>query len=149
MKKLIVLLMSFLLVSFFTGQSFADETKIESSALTGEQLVGLNVDDLEGQHAGIIRDVKFNAETGKINYVIIGKSLLGIGEDRFALPLEALSIHDEEGSLAATLIVPEVRLIGAPTIAVDESEEAFGDRLQKYYCSAPELEGSMSGLRQC
>jgi sporulation protein YlmC with PRC-barrel domain len=149
MKKLIVLLMSFLLVSFFTGQSFADETKIESSALTGEQLVGLNVDDLEGQHAGIIRDVKFNAETGKINYVIIGKSLLGIGEDRFALPLEALSIHDEEGSLAATLIVPEVRLIGAPTIAVDESEESFGDRLQKYYCSAPELEGSMSGLRQC
>jgi len=149
MKKLIVLLLSIVAVSLLTGLSYAGETIMTENTLTAEQLVGLNVNDLEGNHAGIIRDVNFNKETGKVNYVILGKSLLGIGEDKFAVPLEALNINDEEGSLTATLIVSEETLLAAPAITADESDEVFKDRLQRYYCSAPELEGSMAGLRQC
>lgn len=149
MKKLIVLLVSILVVSVLTGQSYAGEIMMTGSSLTAEQLIGLNVNDQEGKHAGTIRDVNFNKETGKINYVLLGKSLLGIGEEKFAVPLEVLNINDEEGNLTATLIVSEETLLAAPAVTADESDEVFQERLLRYYCSAPELDGSKAGLRQC
>jgi sporulation protein YlmC with PRC-barrel domain len=149
MKKLIMLLVSILAVALFTGTSFAGEAKTEDSAFTVKQLIDLNVNDLEGKHVGKIRDVNLNTETSEINYVILGKSLLGIGEDKFAVPLEALKIQNSEGSVTATLIVSEIRLISAPTIGVGESDGAFGDRLQNYYCEAPDLGDNIDGSKRC
>jgi sporulation protein YlmC with PRC-barrel domain len=149
MKKLIMLLVSILVVALFTGTSFAGEAKTVDSAFTVKQLIGLNVNDLEGNHVGKIRDVNLNTETSEINYLILGKSLLGIGEDKFAVPLEALKIQNAEGSVTATLIVSEIRLISAPTIGVGESDGAFGNRLQNYYCEAPEFDESFISQARC
>jgi len=144
-----MLLVSILAVALFTGTSFAGEAKTEESAFTVKQLIGLNVNDLEGKHVGKIRDVNLNTETSEINYIILGKSLLGIGEDKFDVPLEALKIQNAEGSVTATLIVSEIRIISAPTIGVGETDEAFGDRLQNYYCEAPEFDESFISQARC
>lgn len=149
MKKLIILLISILAVALFSGQSLADETKLESSAYTAEQLIGLNVDNLEGKHVGKIRDVNLNSETGEINYVILGKSLLGIGEDKFAVPLEALKIQNAEESVNATLIVSEFMVITAPSIDAGESDEEFRGNLLNHYCGAPEFDEGMSVPKIC
>jgi sporulation protein YlmC with PRC-barrel domain len=122
MKKLIILLISILAVALFSGQSIAAETKLESSTYTADQLIGLNVDNLEGKHVGIIRDVNLNSETGKIDIVIIGKSLLGIGEDKFEVPVESLNIENFKESVRVTLIVPEMTLLAAPIIASSETK---------------------------
>jgi len=127
----------------------ANETKAESNAYTAEQLIGLNVDNVEGRHIGIIRDVNLNSATGEISYVILGKSLLGIGEDKFAVPLEALNIQDDEINVVATLIVSETKLLNAPDIEVGESNEEFRGRLQNYYCEAPEFGGGIVGSEKC
>ena len=149
MKKLIILMISILAVALFSGQSLADETKLESSAYTADQLIGLNVDNLEGKHVGKIRNVNLNSETGEVNYVILGKSLLGIGEDTFAVPLEALKIQNTEKSLSATLTVSEIELLAAPSIAAGESDEAFRIRLQNYYCVTPESVEGIAGVKKC
>jgi len=149
MKKLIMLLVSILTVALFTGISFAGEAETEDSAFTVNQLIGLSVNDLEGKHVGKIRDVNLNTETSEINYVILGKSLLGIGEDKFAVPLEALKIQNAEGNVTATLIISEIRLISAPIIGVGESDGAFGDRLQNYYCEVPNLGDDINVSKRC
>lgn len=150
MKNLSMLLMAILAITLFSGQSFANETMMKSSDYNAKQLIGLNVNNLDGAHVGKIRDVNLNGETGEINYVILGKSLLGIGEDStYAIPLKALTIENEEGSITATLVVSKIRLLGAPSIITGESDEDFKDRLQKYYCAAPELGNGMYGPKEC
>jgi sporulation protein YlmC with PRC-barrel domain len=124
MKKLMVLVMLIMAVAFFTGNSFAGETTMgkqmpaltESSTYTADQLIGLHVNNLEGRYVGKIRDVNLNSETGQINYVTLGKSLFGIGEDTFLkVPLDALKIQNDDGSVSATLIVSEITLLAAST----------------------------------
>ena len=150
MKKLIVILVSIVAVALFTGQSFADGNLIKNSTYTSEQLIGRNVDNLDGEHVGKIRDVNFNADTGEINYVILGKSLLGIGEDtKSAVPLEALEIQNDDESVTVTLVVSEFKLLGAPSITTNESDADFRNRLQEYYCASPEFGEGTDGLKQC
>ena len=150
MKKLFVLLVSIMTVALFAGQSFAGETMMKSSAYTADQLIGLNVKDLNGDHAGKIRDINMNEGTGEINYVILGKSLLGIGEDTTsAVPLEALKIQNDEENVTVTLIVSEFRLLGAPSMTTNESDAGFRNRLQEYYCASPEFGQGTVGLKQC
>ncbi len=134
MKKQIILLISILAVALFSSQSFAGEIVKAASTYTATQLIGLEVDNLEGKHLGIIRDINLAAATGEINYVVLGKSMLGIGEDtRVAVPLEALEIKNIDGGLTATFNVSEPKLISGPKIIPGESVEDFKDRLQKYY----------------
>jgi sporulation protein YlmC with PRC-barrel domain len=149
MKNLIMALIAILAVALFSGQSFADEILMESNTYTTDQLIGLNVNNQEGKHVGKIRDVNLNSETGEINYVILGKSMLGIGEDRFAVPLEVIDIQNNQGSVSATLIVSEIRMLTAPRIAVGESNEEFRVRLQNYYCVAPDLGEDVDGSKRC
>lgn len=128
----------------------SDETKAENNAYTAEQLIGRNVDNLNGEHVGKIRDVNFNSNTGEMNYVILGKSMLGIGEDTTsAVPLEALKIQNDEGNVTVTLIVSEFKLLKAPSMTTNESDENFRNRLQEYYCSSPEFGEDKVGLKQC
>ena len=149
MKNLIILMISILAIALFSGQSLADETKLESSAYTADQLIGLNVDNLEGKHVGIIRDVNLNSATGEINYVILGKSLLGIGEDKFAVPLEALKISNDEGATDVTLVVSEVKVISAPNFETAMSDEEFKDLLLNHYCAVPDIDDDFNVLARC
>lgn len=127
----------------------ADKTKTEISTYPAEQLIGLNVDNLEGKHVGIIRDVNLNSSTGEINYVILGKSLLGIGEDKFAVPLEALEISNDEGATDVTLVVSEVKVISAPNFETAMSDEEFKDLLLNHYCAAPEFDKDINAPARC
>ena len=127
----------------------AIETKTEKSVYIAEQLIGLNVNNLEGKHVGIIRDVNLNSGTGKINFVILGKSLLGIGEEKFAVPLEVLKIKNDKGNVSATLIVAEDKLLTAPNIAGGETDEEFRGNLLNHYCEAPESGEGMVGAKIC
>lgn len=110
MKKLIVLLIVILAAALLSGVSFASATRAERTYTSG-QLIGLNVDTLEGKHVGKIRDINLDFETGEINYVILGISLLGIGEEKFRVPLEALEIQNNRGRTNATLVISENKLM--------------------------------------
>jgi sporulation protein YlmC with PRC-barrel domain len=149
MKNLIMALIAILAITLFSGQSLADESMLKSSSYTADQLIGLNVNNQEGKHVGKIRDVNLNAESGEINYIILGTSMLGIGEDNFAVPLEALEIQNDEGSTSVTLIVSELKLMTAPSIAAGESNEEFRVRLQNYYCVAPDFGEDFAGSKRC
>jgi len=143
MKKLIIILIVILAAPLFSGQSLAGETMMGketsgmmgSSGHTAEQLIGLTVNNSKGEHVGQIRNVNQNPKTGEIYYVILGSSLLGIGETKHAVPLEALKIQTDEKR--ATLIVPQGKLENAPNIAAGESAEEFKVLLQKHYGVAP------------
>ena len=149
MKNLIMSLIAILAITFFSGQSLADQTLLESNVYTTDQLIGLNVNNQEGKHVGKIRDVNLNSETGEINYVILGTIMLGIGEDIFAVPLEALKIQNDEKNTSVTLIVSELILMTSPSIAAGESNEEFRVRLQNYYCVAPEFEKGIDAPKRC
>ena len=127
----------------------ANETKTEKSVYIAEQLIGLDVNNLEGKHVAVIRDVNLNSGTGKINFVILGKSLLGIGEDKFAVPLEVLKIKNDKGSVSATLIVAEDKLLTAPSIAGGKTDVEFRGNLLNHYCEAPESGKGMDGAKIC
>lgn len=149
MKKLIILLFAVLAVVVFSGLSLADETRVEKSAYTAEQLIGQNINSQEGKHVDIIRDVNQNSVTGEINYVILGKSLLGIGKDKFSVPLEALKISNDEGITKVALVVSEDKLISAPNFESAGSGEEFKDILLDHYCTTPDFDEFFNVQAQC
>ena len=149
MKKLIILLATILAITISSGLSLAGEVGLEKGDYTVEQLLGKEVSDLEGKHVGIIRDFNLNSITGEINYVILGKSMLGIGEDKFAVPLEALKIRNVEGGTNVTLIVSELMVITAPSFDTAESAEKFKEILLNHYCAVPELDDEFNVIGRC
>ena len=144
MNKLNVLLTTMLTILLLAGPSFARETiqegkapaMAESSMFTKDQLVGLAVVDRNGANVGEIKDVSLNARTGRINFVTLAEGgMLGIGEKRFAVPLEALDIRKDEKM--ATLIVSADKLKSAPSKAAGVSDEEFSGLIHQYYGVAP------------
>jgi sporulation protein YlmC with PRC-barrel domain len=159
MNKLSALVTALLAVVLLAGPSSAGDTMkgekysgtmenrgnmMEGRDYTADQLRGLAVYDLKGEYIGNIEDVNLNAETGKINYVILAKgSLLGLGEDKHAVPLAALNIEVDKDR--ATLLVAEDKLETAPTKAAGMSDDKFLGLIQEHYGIAPAFEKDMGG----
>ena len=147
MNKLTVLCTAILAVLLLAGPSFAGgigkDVKTSDAAVsgvyTGDQLVGLSVIDREGEVIGKIKEVNLNSETGVINYVVLAeRGYLGIGEERHAVPLEALEISLTAGT--ATLIVTEDKLEGVPERAMGMTDEEYRGVIQRHYGVAPAWE---------
>jgi sporulation protein YlmC with PRC-barrel domain len=152
-NKLKVLPLAILAAALFVGTSLADETMMgkDTSTMMGKdattmmergtyapkELIGLFVNDRDGKHVGVIRDVRVNAANGEVNYVVVGKSLLGIGETEYAVPLEGLKI--ERADRTAILTVPVNKLLTVPSIVAGESDEEYKVLLQEHYGIAPEF----------
>jgi sporulation protein YlmC with PRC-barrel domain len=67
---------------------------VTTSRATGvrlSKLIGTNVHDAQGHAVGEIKDVVFDANTGRIHYAVLAAGgVLGVGDKMFALPLSKL-----------------------------------------------------------
>ncbi len=65
------------------------------------QLMGLNLQNAQGESVGEIKDIVVNSETGKVNYAVVTYGgFLGLGNKLFAVPFEAFKFQvdpDEVG----------------------------------------------------
>lgn len=145
MKRVTLFLTAVLSVLLLAGTAFAagsgteGSSEMTSGVYSEEELRGLTVVNLEGEEIGEIREVRVDSETGEVNFVILARGgVLGIGEKRHAVPIEALEIRRDEEK--ATLIVSENKLETAPRQETEMSDEEFKNVIQKHYGVAPAWE---------
>lgn len=68
--------------------------------LSATTLTGTKVQNLKGENIGNIQDLMIDLETGQILYAVLSfGGFLGMGDDYFALPLEALIFSEKEEEL--------------------------------------------------
>lgn len=65
--------------------------------LTASSIIGDDVENLNGDTLGSIKDIMINLYEGSIEYVIVQSGgFLGIGDKLFAIPYEALDLNPEK-----------------------------------------------------
>ncbi|CAD77505.1 MAG TPA: PRC-barrel domain containing protein [Rhodopirellula baltica] len=77
------------------------DAKMSHSNVRVSQLMGLNLQNSQGESVGEIKDIVLNAKTGKVRYAVVTYGgFLGMGNKLFAVPFEALKTQvdpDEVG----------------------------------------------------
>lgn len=67
------------------------EARDKNGVLKASQLMGMNVEGLDGKKLGDVKDLVIDSEDGSIDYVVLDfGGLLGIGTKYFAIPWDAL-----------------------------------------------------------
>jgi sporulation protein YlmC with PRC-barrel domain len=65
--------------------------------LSTSSLTGTNVHNLHGDSLGSIKDLMIDLETGNVLYVVLSHGgFLGIGDDYFAVPMQAFVFSDND-----------------------------------------------------
>ncbi|SMO68228.1 PRC-barrel domain-containing protein [Fodinibius sediminis] len=68
--------------------------------LSATSLTGTKVQNLQGENIGDIQDLMIDLETGQVLYVVLSfGGFMGMGDDYFAIPLEALVFSEKEEEL--------------------------------------------------
>lgn len=66
-------------------------------AIRATELTGTNVQNLQGENIGKIQDVMIDTESGHILYTVLSfGGFMGIGDEYFAIPMEALVFSRED-----------------------------------------------------
>ncbi|TWU16537.1 PRC-barrel domain-containing protein [Allorhodopirellula heiligendammensis] len=70
------------------------DSKTRGSNIRASQLLGLNIQNPQGESLGEINDLVINATTGKIRYAAVTYGgFLGMGDKLFAVPFEAFKVQ--------------------------------------------------------
>lgn len=70
------------------------DSKTRGSNIRASQLMGLNIQNAQGDSLGEINDLVINANTGKIRYAAVTYGgFLGMGDKLFAVPFEAFKVQ--------------------------------------------------------
>lgn len=147
MKKITVSILAALASFVLAGSLFAagdidtssgygemDEPAQQMSNIpSADQMMGMKVVSQQGEEIGEIKNLKIDPQTGEISHVTVAKGgLLGMGTEKIAVPLGALSFSLDE----ATLAVDKSLLDNAPKQA-NMSDEEFDLELQEHYGISP------------
>jgi sporulation protein YlmC with PRC-barrel domain len=137
----VVAAISMLLVTVATAQP-----SINPNMDRGSKLIGADVENLQGEDLGEIKDVIIDWQTGRVAYVVIAFSrIMGLGNKYFAVPFEALwpepgqKAGDQERYL---LNVDKEQMKNAPG-GFDQnnwpnmSDRTWGTHIYKYYNLKP------------
>lgn len=69
-------------------------------SLSATTLTGTNVQNLQGENIGEIKDLMINLDNGEVLYAVLSfGGFMGMGEDYFAIPLQALVFSESEEDL--------------------------------------------------
>jgi sporulation protein YlmC with PRC-barrel domain len=69
-------------------------------AISATTLTGTKVQNLQGENIGEIQDLMINLDNGQILYTVLSfGGFMGMGEDYFAIPLEALVFSEKDEDL--------------------------------------------------
>ncbi|EMI46834.1 PRC-barrel domain-containing protein [Rhodopirellula sp. SWK7] len=77
------------------------DAKTRGTAIRVSQLMGLNIQNSQGESVGEINDIVLDSRTGKVRYAAVTYGgFLGVGNKMFAVPFEAFKVQvdpDEAG----------------------------------------------------
>jgi sporulation protein YlmC with PRC-barrel domain len=87
-----------------------------TKSIPSKKLVGVNVENPNGEKLGDIEDVVIDLDSGKVAYAAVGVGgVLGMGEKLFAVPFGEFKIgHDKNNNLVLALDISKDRLEKAP-----------------------------------
>ncbi|MEY2467287.1 MAG: hypothetical protein QOD03_1808 [Verrucomicrobiota bacterium] len=92
------------------------ETNLTFQPLKANKLVGMKVEDRDGQEIGKMRDIVVDMQTGQIKFVILASGgFLGVGAKLKAVPPQIMSAATSKRHTLAANIV-ELRWNNAPTV---------------------------------
>lgn len=69
-------------------------------SISAKTFTGTKVQNLKGENIGNIQDLMIDLETGRVLYAVLSfGGFMGIGDEYFAIPLEALVFSEKEEDL--------------------------------------------------
>ena len=104
-----------------------------ASGVRLSKLIGTKVQDAQGQAVGEIKDVVFDANTGRVHYAVLASGgVLGVGDKMFALPLAKLH-RDAQDKLVVD--VTRKQLAASPRFdrAPDWNDNAYRATVDRAY----------------
>lgn len=106
-------------------------------SLSASTITGTNVENLQGDSIGKIHDLMIDLETGEVLYAVLSHGgFLGIGNDFFAVPIQALVVSDRDEDLFKLDVDKEI-LETAPGFDKDhwpeEPATEFTNTVYKHY----------------
>ena len=122
----------------FATMSFA--AKERADIYRASKLIGADVENLQGEKLGDIKDVVLDPETGRITYAVLSfGGFMGMGEKLFAIPFEALKLDATREHF--TLDVDKDKLKNAPGFDKNNppkaSDRTWGAEVYKFYGYKP------------
>lgn len=120
------------------------DDKTTGNSVRASKLIGQNIENLQGQNVGEIKDIVLDARTGRIQYVAVTYGgFLGLGNKMFAVPFEAITAQrdpddpDDADDYVLVLNVTKEQLEGAKGFDEDHwpnfADREFTDELYKRY----------------
>jgi sporulation protein YlmC with PRC-barrel domain len=108
-----------------TGSTDAQgQTNGLNRAVMAQQILGVDIQDAEGQNLGEVEDVIVDVQSGAIRYFVVAAGgFLGIGEKMIPVPLNAFTYANAEDAFLTLNVDAEV-LTNAPTFDADGLPDA-------------------------
>ncbi|QDS95703.1 PRC-barrel domain protein [Roseimaritima multifibrata] len=107
------------------------DAKTRGATVRVSQLIGMNIQNNQGESVGEINDIVLDEKSGKIRYVAVTYGgFLGLGDDLFAVPFEAFQYKraaEDRDDFVLVLDVTEEQLDGAKGFDQDHWPN-FADR---------------------
>lgn len=105
-------------------------------ALPATDLTGTKVQNLQGENIGKIQDLMIDLDSGHILYTVLSfGGFMGIGDDYFAIPMEALVFSDHDDVIK--LDIDKETLKNAPGFDKDnwpeQPKDEFVSSVYEYY----------------
>lgn len=73
---------------------------MKSHTIRATNLTGTNVQNLQGENIGKIQDLMIDTETGRVVYSVLSfGGFMGLGDEYFAIPIEALVFSNKDKNL--------------------------------------------------
>jgi sporulation protein YlmC with PRC-barrel domain len=141
MKKIGIMFIAFLFITFLAGAAFAGDMKGEKGAyqsmdtIRASEFIGKDVNNQQGENIGSISDILID-QRGNAQYFIISKGgLMGMGADLIPVPFKAKNFSFQDD--AVTLTMDKQKWDEAPTFSSGEwdtiGDQGFRDKVHGYY----------------
>ncbi|MFG0333812.1 MAG: PRC-barrel domain-containing protein [Maioricimonas sp. JB049] len=107
------------------------DDKLSGANIRASQLIGMNIQNSQGEGLGEVNDIVIDAGNGRVRYAAVTYGgFLGLGNKMFAVPFGAFEVRNEKGDsddYVLVLNVTQSQLEGAQGFNEDNWPD-FGDR---------------------
>ena len=116
------------------------DEKTKGTVIRASKIIGMNIQNPQGESVGEVNDIVLDANTGKTRYAAVTYGgFIGIGDKLFAVPWEAFTLgheQDDPDEFLLILDVPKERLELAPGFDSEHwpaTGDAFWTEVDKFY----------------
>ncbi len=122
---------------------FSDQSEIFSA----KTLIGMRVENPQGQKIGEVRDLLLDRTSNQIGYVKLASGeVMGMGGSDHLVPFRALT-HDQQKNLLI-LDADKAKVAATPTRSQEMNDQDYARRLHEFYGIAPYWEQDMAPAAQ-